>query len=152
MFLLSLAGACSSCGSTSPCQHSWETSSLLEELVYRGFWNSPKSGCRWQNGRFLAQLLHWSCTQCAPIWPCSTVIVEKVASSHLSPGVKTLLGEQVSPSGMYSQQTVEQPQLSGADGRLETRCLILRPKLFLWQGSQRTELSMKQTHLSRPPI
>ena len=65
MFLLSLAVVCSSCGSVSLCQHYWETSSLLAELVYRGLWNSPISGCRWQTRRILSQLLHCSCTPCA---------------------------------------------------------------------------------------
>jgi hypothetical protein len=44
-----------------------------------------------------------------------TVIGEKMAISPTSPGVKTLLGEQVSPVGTCAQQAVDQPQLRGAD-------------------------------------
>ena len=48
-----------------------------------------------------------------------TVIGEKMAISPLSPGVKALLGERVSPGGTCAQRAVEQTQLVGADGRPE---------------------------------
>jgi hypothetical protein len=117
MFLLSLTGSCSSCGFVSLCQHSRETISFLAELVYRGLWNCPRSGCRWQ--------LEGFCPRCSTdLQPCvlltaqlQTVIGEKVANLPLSPGVKALLGEQRSPGGTRAQWTVDQPQLWGGDGR-----------------------------------
>ena len=42
--MLSLAGACCSCGSLSLFQHSWETSSLLVGPMHSGLWNSLSSG------------------------------------------------------------------------------------------------------------
>jgi hypothetical protein len=46
-----------------------------------------------------------------------TIYGDKVALSPLSPRVKTLLGEQVSPGRTHAQRAVDQPQLTGADGR-----------------------------------
>ena len=43
MVLLSLAGACPSCGPVSLCQHSWETNSLLAGPVHRRLQSSPSS-------------------------------------------------------------------------------------------------------------
>ena len=46
-----------------------------------------------------------------------TIYGDKVALSPLSLRVKTLLGEQVSPGRTHAQRAVDQPQLTGADGR-----------------------------------
>ena len=53
-----------------------------------------------------------------------TVIGEKVAISPSSSGVKTLLGEQVSPDRTHAQLVVEQPKLMGADGGPEVLIII----------------------------
>jgi hypothetical protein len=52
---------------------------------------------------------------CSWLAPLHTVIGEKVSVSTLSPGVKILVGEQVSSVWTYTQQAVEEPQLMGAD-------------------------------------
>jgi hypothetical protein len=52
---------------------------------------------------------------CSWLAPLHTVIGEKVAVSLPSPGVKTLLGEQVFPCGTCEQRAVGQPQLKGAN-------------------------------------
>ena len=87
MVLLSLAGACSSCESVSLCQHSWETSSLLTELVYRGLWNSPSSLLQMADQKdpvpAAPLILHPVCSLPAPLH----TVGEKLLSP-LSPGVK----------------------------------------------------------------
>ena len=93
LYVLAVSGgACSSCGSVSLCQHSWETSSLLAELVCTegsrtaqalgpdGNWKDPAAPLFLCPCVLLVTLLH-------------TVIREKVTLSPLSPGMKALLGE-----------------------------------------------------------
>ena len=53
------------------------------------------------------------CSWLVLLW---TVIGEKVAISPLSPGVRALLGDQLSLGMICLQKPVEQPYLSGADG------------------------------------
>jgi hypothetical protein len=57
-----------------------------------------------------------SCTLCDRHLSRLTVIGDKVTISPLNPGMRTLLGEQLSPGRTCVQQAVEQPQLLGADG------------------------------------
>ena len=47
-----------------------------------------------------------------------TIYGDKVALSPLSPRVKTLPGDQLSPGGTCVQRAVEQPQLMDVDGGL----------------------------------
>jgi hypothetical protein len=59
------------------------------------------------------------------------IIEEKIAISPLNPGVKTLLGEQVSPGRTTSQQAMNQPQLRGRDGRPEDFILLYHLYFFI---------------------
>ena len=115
MFLLSLAGACLSCESVSMCQHSWDTSSLLAELVYRGLWNSPSSECRWRPKGSCPSHSTDPVPYVSFAAPLQTVVGEKVAISTPSLGVKAPLEEQLYPCGTSAQLSVEQPELLGAE-------------------------------------
>ena len=105
MFLLSLAGTCSCCGSVSLCQHSWETSSLLARPVHRGLWNSPTSWVQIEAGRILSQLLCQFCGLCAPGWSCPRESPEPKWQSPLSPGVRALPGDKLSPGRNGAQRS-----------------------------------------------
>ena len=115
MFLLSLAEACSPCESVSLCQQSWETSSLLAKPMHRGLWNSPTSWLQIEAGRTLSQLLCCFCGLCAPGWSCLRQSQERKRRSPLSPGVRALPGDKLSPGRKCAQRAVEEPQLLGAD-------------------------------------
>jgi hypothetical protein len=94
MFLLFLAGACSSCGSVSLFPHSWETSSLLAELVCtKGSRTAQALGPdgNWKDPVPDAPLFLCPCVLFVTLL--HTVIREKVTLSPLSPGIKALLGE-----------------------------------------------------------
>jgi hypothetical protein len=107
---LSLAEACLSCGPLCLCQHTWETSFLLVGHVYKGLWNSTSSRVQMATGSVLSQLFHCSCALYATGCSCFvTVIGEKEEISPLNPGVRVLLGDQLSPGGTCVQQAVEQP-------------------------------------------
>jgi hypothetical protein len=63
----------------------------------------------------LAVQLFLSAVCCWPPW--SRQILEKVAILLLSPGVKALLGEQLSPGWTFALWTVEHPQLPVAGSK-----------------------------------
>jgi hypothetical protein len=80
MFLLSLAGACSSYESVNLSLHSWWTRSFLARPVHRGFWNSPTSWLQMLAHRILSQLLYCFCGLCSPEWTHLTeALQEKMA-------------------------------------------------------------------------
>ena len=56
------------------------------------------------------------CPMCCYLLQFLTVIGEKVEISPLNLGVRTLLGEQLSPGETCVQRAVEQPQVLSADG------------------------------------
>jgi hypothetical protein len=95
LVLLSLAGTSPSWEQISLCQPSWKTSSLLVGPVCILLWNSLSSQVQIAAGRILSQMLHFSYALCTP----STVIRVKVLISPLSPEVRALLGDQISPGG-----------------------------------------------------
>ena len=126
MFLLPLIAACSS----------WKNISLLVGPLHSGLWNSlcfQVQMADWKDPVPAAPLIFVPiCSWLPPLHP---VIGEKVSVSPLSPGVKTLLREQVSPGGPHAEQAVKQPQLEGADGGPPNMLFISScPMLLLSEG------------------
>ena len=115
MFLLSLARACSSCESVSPCQYSWETSSLLQNLYTEGSGTTQTLAADGDQTDPIPASPLFLCPKCSSLALLQTVIGEKVAISPLSLGVKALLGDQFSLFGTSAQRVVEQPQLPSTD-------------------------------------
>ena len=121
MFLLSLAWAYPSCGPESLCQHSRETSYLLAGLLQKGLQNSPGTFIPMVVGRTLFQMFYL-CPVYFWLILLSTVSGEKMEISPLSPGVRVLPGDQLSPGSTCAQRGCRTAQLL---------CAVLSSGIFL---------------------
>jgi hypothetical protein len=124
---MSLAGACSFCGSVSLCQHSSETSSLYCQSLCTEGSGTAHSLCAdadWKDPFLASPLI--LCPVCSWLALLHAVIGEKVAFSPLSLGVKAFLGEEGASVRTLAQQAMDEPQLRGTDGRPHDL-------VFVWQ-------------------
>jgi hypothetical protein len=125
MFLLSLAGACSSCDSVSLCQHSWESNSLLspssqsilcrQALLLQGrcteVWSSAlPPGWRWSPEGALSKKL---CCFCLPCVSCED-------QSLRDWGYKMVLSlESWGQSPLWRWTLLSDPRILGVLGHLQ---------------------------------
>jgi hypothetical protein len=101
------------------CQHSWETCSPWEEFGYGELWHRASSGVQMEIGKILSPTVSWFLSLDGSGWvPLGPGIWAEMVVLTVLSGVSALLGDQLSPCGIWVWRAVAQGQLQGAD---ETR-------------------------------